>query len=30
VLAIAYFGSGYGDTLFMITLSFSVYCYCSC
>jgi hypothetical protein len=30
VLAIAYCGFGYGDTLFMITLLLSVYYYCSC
>jgi hypothetical protein len=30
VLAIAYCGFGYGDTLFMITLLLYAYYYCSC
>jgi hypothetical protein len=30
VLAIAYCGFGYGDTLFMVTLLLSAYYYCSC
>jgi hypothetical protein len=30
VLAIALYGFGYGDTLFMITLLLSFYYYCSC
>jgi hypothetical protein len=30
VLAIAYYGFVYGDTLFMIKLLFSIYYYCSC
>jgi hypothetical protein len=29
VLAIAYYGFGYGDTLFITTLLLSVYYYCS-
>ena len=30
VLAIAFYGFGYGDTLFMIKLLLFVYYYCSC
>jgi hypothetical protein len=30
VLAIALYGFGYGDTIFMITLLLSIYYYCSC